>query len=144
MIIAVSVSEKRGIKKRNVISAQLKEDWGIIGDAHAGEGDRQVSLLSFESIKKMQRDGYKVSPGDFGENITVVGIEWSKLKPGTRIQMGGHALLEVTLIGKTCHSPCEIYKQVGDCIMPKEGIFARVLKEGKISPNGNVEIVDHG
>ena len=140
-IVAISVSHQRGTKKKNVESAQLQEDHGIVGDAHAGPGNRQVSLLAFESIEKMREDGYDVRPGDFGENITVQGVGVSKLKPGTKIQIGKEVCLEVTLIGKTCHSPCEIYKQAGDCIMPKEGVFARVLRKGTIESNDEVEII---
>ncbi|HEW79501.1 MAG TPA: MOSC domain-containing protein, partial [Phycisphaerales bacterium] len=117
-IRAISISAKKGSKKTNVPEAELKMDFGIVGDAHAGNWHRQVSLLAVESIDKMIVAGATVSPGNFAENITTEGIELPKLPIGSRLKIGGGIELEVTQIGKECHSRCEIFKQVGDCIMP--------------------------
>jgi len=112
--------------------SRLIPDFGIHEDAHAGAWHRQVSLLALESIDKMVRLGLKVGPGDFAENITTQGLDLLSLPIGTRFRMGAQALLEVTQIGKVCHTRCAIFYQAGDCVMPKEGIFARVLKGGEI------------
>lgn len=133
-IIAVSISEKKWTKKENVPSIELKEDFGCFGDAHAGPGNRQVSMLARESIEKMRSRGLKVKPGDFAENITTSGIDLLGLKVGDRLMVGERAMLEVTQFGKECHARCGVYYQAGDCIMPKEGVFARVLKGGVIKP----------
>ncbi len=138
-VVAISISDKRGIPKRNVPIAQIVEDYGISGDAHGGT-KRQVSLLAIESIRKMLEKGAKVKPGDFAENITTEGVDLSKLKIGDKIKIGDSVLLEVTHIGKVCHSRCRIYFSVGDCVMPKEGIFARVLKGGKIRVGDKIEV----
>ncbi|MBI4974627.1 MAG: MOSC domain-containing protein [Candidatus Omnitrophica bacterium] len=141
-IRAVSISEKKGIKKRNVESVELKEDSGIVGDAHMDRGGkRQVSLLAEESIEKMRAKGLKVGPGDFAENITTKGIDLSGLKLGARLKIGKEILLEVSQIGKECHTRCNIYYQAGDCVMPKEGIFVRVLKGGIITPGDEIAYV---
>lgn len=131
-IIAISVSDKKGVRKNNVDSAELKDDFGIVGDAHAGTKNRQVSLLAIESIQKMQAKGLKVKPGDFAENITTEGVDLLGLKLGDKLRIGIDALLEVTQIGKECHTRCNIYYQAGDCVMPKEGIFVKVLKGAEI------------
>lgn len=131
-IIAISVSEKKGVRKNNMQLATLKEDFGIVGDAHAGTKNRQVSLLAMESIEKMKKKGLKVKPGDFAENITTEGTALLSLKLGDKLSIGTDALLEVSQIGKECHSRCNIYYRAGDCIMPKEGIFAKVLRGGEI------------
>jgi len=138
-VVAISISDRRGIPKRNVEVAQIVEDYGISGDAHGGT-KRQVSLLAMESIMKMIEKGAKVKPGDFAENITTQGVNLSKVKIGSKIGIGDSVLLEVTHIGKVCHSRCRIYYSVGDCIMPREGIFARVLKGGKIRVGDKVEV----
>ena len=135
-IRAISISTKKGMKKTNVPEAELKVDFGIVGDAHAGNWHRQISLLAIESIDKMVAMGAKVYPGDFAENITTDGIELPKLPIGSMLKIGGGIELEVTQIGKECHSRCEIFKQIGDCIMPREGIFAKVIKAGTIK-NGD-------
>src|SRR3989338_8540356 len=124
-IIAVSVSDKKGERKHNVESISLREDFGITGDAHAGSGHRQVSLLAEESIKKMRLKGLDVKPGDFAENVTTKGICLLKLKIGEKFKAGSSVIFEVSQIGKVCHTRCSIYYQAGDCVMPKEGIFAR-------------------
>ena len=133
-VVAVSVSDRKGIKKHNVEEAELLVEHGLADDAHAGSWHRQVSLLGTESIAKIQAKGLSVGAGDFAENITTEGICLWQLPVGTRFRVGEYALLEVTQIGKTCHQRCEIFHQVGDCVMPREGIFARVLEEGTIRP----------
>lgn len=133
-VVAVSVSDRKGIKKRNVNAAELLADHGVADDAHAGQWHRQVSLLGAESIAKIQAKGLNVNAGDFAENITTEGICLWQLPVGTCFRIGEYALLEVTQIGKTCHHRCEIFHQVGDCVMPREGIFARVLEAGTIRP----------
>jgi len=137
----ISVSKKKGMKKSNVDMATLKEDFGIIGDAHGGTKNRQVSLLAEESIEKMKAKGLNVGPGDFAENITTEGVDLLSLKIGTKLKAGRDAILEISQIGKECHTRCNIYYQAGDCVMPKEGIFARVLKGGVISPGDGLEII---
>ena len=139
---AISISEKKGMKKTNVPEAEVKTGFGIIGDAHAGDWHRQISLLSVESINKMVTMGAKVSPGNFAENITTEGVELSKLPIGSRLKIGNGIEFEVTQIGKECHSRCEIFKQVGDCIMPREGIFAKVMKAGKIRVGDMIEVLN--
>lgn len=139
-IIAISVSEKKGIRKNNVQAVTLKEDFGIIGDAHAGTKNRQVSLLAIESIEKMRAKGLKVKPGDFAENITTEGVDLLGLKLGDKLRIGTEALLEVTQIGKECHTRCNIYYQAGDCVMPKEGIFVKVLKGAEIKAGDRINI----
>jgi molybdopterin adenylyltransferase len=139
-VVAVCKSLHKGERKVNVGSARLIEDFGIDGDAHGGPWHRQVSLLALESIDKMREKGLEVGPGDFAENITTLGINLVNLPRGTRLK-AGEALLEVTQIGKKCHSKCAIYELAGDCIMPREGIFTRVLHEGKISIGDNIEVM---
>ena len=137
-IVAVSVSENKGTKKKNVESVELKEDFGMIGDVHAGTRKRQVSLLAVESIDKMRAKGVNVSSGDFAENITTSGIDLVALDVGSRIRIGESVVLEITQKGKECHTRCEIFYQAGDCIMPREGIFARVVKGGSIKPGDEI------
>ncbi len=141
-IVAVSISEKKGMKKRNVKSVELKENFGIVGDAHAGGKIRQVSLLAEESIQKMKDKGLKVNSGDFAENITTSGIDLLRLKIGDRLGLGKDALIEISQKGKECHTRCSIYYQAGDCVMPTEGIFGRVLKGGIVKPGDKVEVID--
>ncbi len=138
-IKAVSISAVRGVPKSNVSAATLVPDWGIEGDAHAGS-DRQVSLLGTESIEKIRRLGGNVRPGDFAENITTEGIDLCALKPGDKLS-AGEAELEVVRIGKDCHGRCRIYEQVGDCAMPREGVFARVTAGGQIKPGDPVRLI---
>ena len=137
-VIEISISEKKGIPKNNVELAMLEDNFGIIGDAHAGS-EKQVSLLSLESIKKMKEKGEKVKPGDFAENITTIGIDLSKLKISSKLKIGNFVVLEVTHKGKTCHNRCIIYQTVGECIMPKEGIFAKVIKGGVLKIGDKIE-----
>ena len=141
-IRAISVSKEKGTQKVNVPDAELKAGFGLVGDAHAGPWHRQVSLLAVESIEKMIAQGAKVSPGNFAENITTEGIDLLKLSLGSRLRLGKSVELEVTQFGKECHSRCEIFEQVGDCIMPREGIFARVTKAGRIRVGDVIEVSD--
>ncbi|HUU26801.1 MAG TPA: MOSC domain-containing protein [archaeon] len=137
-VVSISISGKKGIPKTQVEFADLVADWGIEGDAHAGDWPRQVSLLASESIEKMRRMGLKVSPGAFAENITTENIDLLELKVGQRLSIG-EAELEVTQIGKECEHRCSVYYQVGDCVMPREGIFARVAKGGRIRAGDPLE-----
>jgi MOSC domain-containing protein YiiM len=141
-LAAVSVSDRKGVVKHNVPQARLKVDHGLEGDAHAEGGHRQVSLLALESIQKMVALGAKVGPGDFAENLTVAGLAVMNLPVGTRLRVGGEAMLKVTQIGKTCHKGCAIREQVGDCVMPREGIFARVITEGLVQVGDVIEVLD--
>lgn len=138
-VVAVCTSRSKGERKTPVSAVEISEN-GIVGDAHAGPWHRQVSLLAMESIAKMQRMGLSVTTGDFAENITTSGIELTELPIGTQLLVG-QAVLEVTQIGKECHNRCAIYYQAGDCVMPKEGIFARVLRGGTVMPNDEITIV---
>ena len=140
-LIAINISEKRGTEKKEIQEAQLVTDFGIAGDAHAGKWHRQVSLLSFEKIEDFKARGARIENGAFGENLIVSGFDFKTLPLGTRFQIGD-ALLEMTQIGKQCHSHCAIYQRMGECIMPKEGVFAVVLKGGRVgaSPYGITEM----
>jgi MOSC domain-containing protein YiiM len=131
--VSINISDKKGVRKTPVNEAILEENSGIQGDAHASsEWHRQVSLLAMESIMKMRELGLDVGPGDFAENITTEGIDLLRLPVGTRMRIGQEVEVEVSQIGKTCHDRCSIYYEAGDCIMPKEGIFVKVLKGGII------------
>lgn len=138
-IMAVNISEERGTQKKNVHSARLIEDWGIEHDAHAGKWHRQVSLLSYEKIEEFRKKGAPVDEGTFGENLIIQGIDLRHLPVGTRLACG-EVLLEVTQIGKQCHNGCEIFRLMGDCIMPREGIFAKVLRGGMISEGDEITV----
>ena len=138
-IIAVCRSDEKGTRKEVVAEVTLKEDYGVENDAHADcATHRQVSLLARESIEKMRNMGFDVGPGDFAENITTEGIDLPSLKPGTRLSVGEEVTLEITQIGKDCHTGCAIFQQIGKCIMPKEGIFARVIRGGVVRPGDTV------
>ena len=137
-VVAVSVSDRKGQKKQPVASAMLLVEHGIEGDAHAGtSGHRQVSLLAVESADKMRAKGVPVGHGDFAENLTVEGIDLLSLKIGDRLRVG-EALLEISQLGKECHDRCAIYQQVGDCVMPREGLFGRVVRGGRVVPGDPV------
>ena len=141
-IIAVCTSEKKQTKKINAGDAYLKENYGITGDAHSSSNThRQISLLAIESIDKMRDIGLDVNPGDFAENLTTEGIDLVPLPIGTKLSIGKEVILEITQIGKECHTRCAIYQQAGDCIMPKEGIFARVLASGRVKIGDEIEII---
>jgi MOSC domain-containing protein YiiM len=139
-VLAVCISEKKGERKKPADAVELRENHGIVGDAHAGDWHRQVSLLAQESIDKMRAMGLDVSAGDFAENITTSGIDLVSLPVGARLQIG-ETLLEVTQIGKECHTRCAIFYQAGDCVMPKEGIFARVITGGVIKPGDEIRTI---
>jgi len=138
LVVAINTSEKKSVRKKSRESAVLLQDLGIEGDAHAGPGHRQVSLLAEESIGKMKALGADVGPGDFAENITTRGLDLLSLPCGTRMALGQEVLLEITQHGKECHSRCAIYYQAGDCVMPKEGIFAKVLRGGALRPGDRI------
>ncbi|MEW6375685.1 MAG: MOSC domain-containing protein [Thermodesulfobacteriota bacterium] len=131
-VLAVNISEDKGTKKINVHSCVLLKDFGLKGDAHGGPWHRQVSLLANESIEKMRAGGLNIGYGDFAENITTEGVDLVHLPIRTEIRIGNSVLLRVTQIGKECHEHCAIYYQAGDCVMPKEGIFAEVVSEGEV------------
>lgn len=137
-VCALSISDRKGMPKSNVVTATFREDWGIEGDAHAGNGHRQVSLLAVESIEKIRRKGLDVGPGAFAENITTEGIDVPHLALGDRLWIGS-VELEVTQIGKECHRRCAIYQQAGDCVMPREGVFARVVHGGVVRVGERIE-----
>ena len=137
-IVAVCVSRNKGEKKTPVAQVELRPGHGIVGDAHAGNWHRQVSLLAIESIRKMQGMGLTVDAGDFAENLTTEGVELVSLPLGAGVRIGD-TLLEITQIGKECHTRCAIYDQAGDCVMPKEGVFARVVKGGKVQAGDRIE-----
>ena len=138
-VVAVCRSEKKGQKKKDVGQGFLKEGQGLLEDAHGGDWHRMLSLLALESINSMREKGLDVGPGDFAENITTRGIELASLPIGTRMKVG-EALVEVTQIGKECHDRCAIYYQAGDCVMPREGIFARVLESGPVKTGDLIRI----
>ncbi len=141
IVLSINISEKKSVKKKPVDSAILIEDKGIEGDAHAEGGIRQVSLLANESIEKMKKLGLNVKAGDFAENITTEGIDLLALPIGKQIKIG-EVILEVTQHGKICHSKCNIYKSVGDCVMPREGIFCKIIRGGKIEKGQKIEVVE--
>lgn len=139
-ILSICISEKKGTLKNEISEANFIEDFGIENDAHAGKWHRQVSLLGFEKIDAFRKKGANVDFGAFGENLVVEGIELEKLPIGQKIKIGD-VLLEVTQIGKKCHDKCQIYYQVGECIMPKNGIFTKVLSGGKVKIGDKCELV---
>jgi MOSC domain-containing protein YiiM len=132
-IVAICISKEKGERKKPVPRALLRENHGIEGDGHAGDRHRQVSLLAEESIDTMRAKGLNVTHGDFAENITTKGINLISLPIGARLSVG-EAVIEITQIGKECHSKCAIYYQAGDCVMPREGVFAKVITGGEIIP----------
>ncbi|MCK4261710.1 MOSC domain-containing protein [bacterium] len=150
-ILSINISTKKGIPKSPVKECNLKEDWGLAGDIHSGPGERQVSLLAWESIRKFSEKKLKcpkikfeqeeLKPGDFAENITTRKMRLSVLPIGTRLRMGDKAMIEITKIGKGCHRRCSIYRRMGDCIMPKEGVFARVIKGGPVMVSDEIEVL---
>jgi len=140
-IVSINVSDKKGVRKKPVEEAVVGENFGIEGDGHSSsEWHRQVSLLALESIQKMQAAGLKVQPGDFAENITTEGLELLSLPIGTRMRLGSDVIGEVSQIGKECHTRCAIYYEAGDCVMPKEGIFIRILRGGVIRKGDRIDV----
>ena len=140
---AVCLSYKKGTVKKEKDKVEVRQNWGIEGDAHAGPWHRQVSFLASESIEKARKQGLDVTFGDFAENIATEGVDWEKMQIGTKLQLGDSTLLEITQIGKECHNRCAIYYQAGDCIMPREGIFAKVLEGGTVNNGDNIQILDN-
>lgn len=139
-VIAVCTSEKKGTQKTSVPEIDVREDWGIQGDAHAGKWHRQVSLLSYEKIEAFRARGAEIEDGAFGENIIVQGIDFATLPVGTKFACND-VVLELTQIGKECHSGCAIFKKMGECIMPKQGVFTKVLHGGIIRPGDELTIL---
>lgn len=139
-VVAVCTSVNKGERKSPVANVLFKQAHGIVDDAHAGPWHRQVSLLAMESVAKMKALGLEVGPGDFAENITTSGIDLVSLIIGTRLSIGS-TIVEVTQIGKECHNRCAIYYQAGDCVMPKEGIFVKVLEGGQVEPGASISLL---
>lgn len=139
-VVAVCVSEIKGVQKRNVHTAKFIEDYGIEKDAHAGKWHRQISLLSFDKIEEFKAMGAEIKDGDFGENLVVKGIDFRNCPIGTRFRCN-EVILELTQIGKVCHQGCEIFKIMGDCIMPREGVFSKVIHGGIITEGDDLEII---
>lgn len=139
-IISINISGAKGERKHPVGRAELRVEHGIEGDGHAGKWHRQVSLLAQESIEKMKEKGLAVGPGDFAENVTTHGVELPALPVGTQIKLG-EALVEVTQIGKECHNRCKIFYQAGDCVMPREGIFVRVIRGAVVAEGDTIEVI---
>ncbi len=140
LVKAISISKAKGIPKTNVPEADLQAGLGVVGDVHADGGHRQVSLLAAEEIDRMREKGVSVSPGEFAENITTQGLDLRTLEVGSRLRVGP-AEIVVTQLGKQCHGRCAIYERVGDCIMPREGIFARVIVSGRIKVGDIIELM---
>ncbi len=140
-VLAVCWSEKKGMRKQDIKKGQFLENYGLEKDAHADSAShRQVSLMAIESIDKMRKEGYDVGPGDFAENLTTEGIDLVSLPIGTSRTVGKEVVLEVTQIGKECHTGCNIFQLVGKCIMPKEGVFTRVIRGGAIKTGDQVKV----
>ncbi len=140
-ITSLAISRKKGTVKSVVETATLIENHGFKDDAHAGEWHRQVSFLSQENIDAANKKGLNVSFGDFAENIATVGVDWKTLPIGKRVKLGDKAVVEISQIGKTCHKKCAIYYKAGDCIMPKEGVFARVITGGRLKIDDKIELI---
>jgi MOSC domain-containing protein YiiM len=140
-IVSIALSKKKGTRKNQVQEAVVVEGHGIRGDAHAGSWHRQISFLDTAQIEKCRSAGLDVSFGDFAENIATEGIDWKRVPVGTRFKLGRSAVVEVTQIGKECHKKCAIYYQAGDCIMPREGVFAQVVKGGSIQCGDAIEVL---
>jgi cyclic pyranopterin phosphate synthase len=140
-VVSVNLSSLKGVAKVPAGSAELATGAGLLGDAHAGPGERQVSMLSQDAVRRMREAGADVEAGSFGENLTVDGIEPTALPLGTRIAVGASAVLVVSRHGKVCHDRCAIYEQVGDCVMPREGVFATVESSGPVAPGDSIRIL---
>ncbi len=140
-VVAVCLSTQKGTRKRPVPSGTLVADFGLEGDAHAGTRNRQVSLLCMASIEKMRPKMPELAPGDFAENLTLAWDDWRDLPVGTRLRFQRGPMLEITQIGKECHTGCAIRKLVGDCVMPREGLFARVVEGGEVRPADGFEVI---
>jgi MOSC domain-containing protein YiiM len=140
-IVSIAVSKKKGTRKSQVDKAFVVEDHGLREDAHSGPWGRQVSFLAAESIKESRSKGLEVGFGDFAENIATEGVDWKNVPIGSRVKLGESVVVEITQIGKECHKKCAIYYQAGDCIMPREGVFGRVLKGGWIRSGDPIEFI---
>ncbi len=140
-IVAVCVSKKKGTIKTDVGSEVMLEGFGLQGDAHGGDWHRQVSLLGLEHINQMLNKGFDVKPGSFAENLTTEGIDLDTAKIGDRLKIGDSVILEVTQIGKECHTRCAVYHKIGECIMPEKGVFARIVKGGPVARGDNVDFI---
>src|SRR3990172_11195454 len=141
-VLSVNISEKKGEKKKNVGACRLIKRWGMDADGHAGDWHRQISLLSKKSIEKIRAKGLPVDYGDFAENLSIEGIDLHLLPIGTKLAIGDSAVISITQIGKECHTRCNIFYQVGDCVMPREGVFAEVLQEGEVKVGHVIKIMD--
>ncbi len=141
-VLSVNISKDKGEKKNNIGRCRLIEEKGLEGDAHASFMHRQVSLLALESIEKMRKKGINIEYGDFAENLTVEGMNLVSLPVGTKLRVGDGVILRVTQIGKQCHKGCAIFQQVGDCVMPKEGIFAEVITGGDVKIGDTIEVIE--
>ncbi len=140
-ITSLAISKNKGTIKKTVKTATLIKNHGFKGDAHAGDWHRQVSFLSQENIDAANRQGLDVSFGDFAENIASLGVDWKTIPVGRKVQLGREAIVEISQIGKTCHKKCAIYHRTGDCIMPKEGVFAKVIKGGTLKINDEIKFI---
>jgi MOSC domain-containing protein YiiM len=139
-VVSVNISDKKGEKKHGIGKCKVIKDFGLENDAHGGFMHRQISLLSTASIQKMRDKGADVGSGDFAENLTIEGIDLPSLPVGTTMKIGEGLLVRVTQIGKECHSHCAIFQQVGDCVMPREGIFVEVLSDGEVAVGDEIEV----
>jgi len=153
-VVSVNLSRRKGVQKEPAAEVELRPDHGVVGDAHAGPGDRQISLLALESIEAQRRlfeekaaeatscpkAGDLLHPGAFAENLTTRGLALAQLPVGARLQVGDEVVLEISRIGKECHRHCAIYRKLGDCVMPREGVFARVIHGGKVRPGDEVRV----
>ncbi|MBW2655282.1 MAG: MOSC domain-containing protein [Deltaproteobacteria bacterium] len=142
-IVSIAISKKRGTTKKCIEQAELIENYGIKDDAHAGDWHRQLSFLASESIENASSEAFKLNFGDFAENISTTGIDWKNQPIGQAFKLGEDALVQITQIGKECHKKCAIYYRTGDCIMPKEGVFAKILKSGIIKVGDRIERVNN-
>ncbi len=143
-VLSVNISEKKGEKKKNVGACLLIKGWGMDADGHAGNWHRQLSLLSKKSIEKIRAKGLPVEYGDFAENLSIEGIDLHLLPLGTTLAIGAAVLIRITQIGKECHTRCNIFYQVGDCVMPREGVFAEVIQEGEVKVGDVIKVVAGG
>jgi MOSC domain-containing protein YiiM len=140
-IVSIAISKKKGTRKTPVEAVVVVKDHGILGDAHAGPWERQISFLASEQIQEARSRGLNVDFGDFAENVATEGVDWKVLPLGTRVKLGQEVVVEITKIGKECHKKCAIYYQAGDCIMPREGVFARVIEGGTLRSGDEIEII---
>jgi MOSC domain-containing protein YiiM len=140
-IVSIAVSKKKGTRKTPVEAVEVVEDHGILGDAHAGPWHRQISFLAHEQIQEARERGLQVDFGDFAENVATEGVDWKALPLGTCVKLGDGVIVEITQIGKECHKKCAIYYQAGDCIMPREGVFGKVLQGGTFRCGDTIEII---